>query len=296
MLSTGFLLGWFPNPPAAASNPKLQSQSHAATDPQFEVASVRPSSERRPVDSMYLALLHAVAEHPRNGRFQLDAVPTSVLIELAYDLKDFQIKGLPAWATTEEYDVDARAEAGQTFEQMRPMLRSLLGERLHLRSHPDTAQAGAFDLELAKSGLKIAPTAPGSCTPVDPNRPSPPEMSSGKPAPLHVCGGTRMALRLDHSKELEAVGITMPAFAKMLSDEVGEEVLDETSLTGTFDIRLKFTPGGDEAGPVPGSDTDVPSAPSLLTALQEQLGLRLQHAKHPVQVLVIDQLTRPSRN
>jgi len=223
-------------------------------------------------------------------------VPLHLLIELAYDAKEYQIVGEPAWANSERFDVTAKTEDNASFEQMRPMLRSLLAERFRLALHGVTKELPVYELTAAKGGLK---TEDASCVNRDPNGPPPPFGS--KP-----CGGVRSAMFPGGSSRLEGFGVPMSKLVEVLADRIGRTVVDKTGFSGTFNFQLDFS--SDDTGtnhksappaaagperPIPGADA---RAPTIFAALQEQLGLRLLAGKGQVAVLVIDHVQRPSPN
>jgi uncharacterized protein (TIGR03435 family) len=252
--------------------------------PAFEVASIKPNTTTKvPLSVAHLVFLReAGAGNAQNGRFWMQgdggATPLIVLIQLAYNVKDVQIEGGPVWVRSDRYEVDARAEGPATFEQMRPVLQSLLADRFKLTLRRETRQLPVYDLLAAKDGLRIAAIKEGSC--VTPERAVP-------FGPLS-CGGVRKYLG-PQRQVLEVAGIPMAKLIELLSDEVGRVVVDKTGFTDLFSFRLEFAPvGGLQIAPFDSS------APSLFAALQEQLGLKLEPARGPVEVLVIDSAERPT--
>jgi len=224
------------------------------------------------------------------GGFRAENIVVNTLIQLAYNVSGFQISGAPAWTSSDRFDVNAKAEGEATMDQMRPMLQAMLADRFRLMAHRETKEAPIYELVAAKSGLKLAPTKEGSCTTFDPKTPPPPPPRPGDPLP-RMCGGARIS-----RSSIDAFGISMAALASDLSNLLGRTVVDKTGVTGTFDVHMEFAP--DEAIAIGGQA--APSAdqagPSIFTALQEQLGLKLDNAKSPVEVLVIDHVERPSEN
>jgi uncharacterized protein (TIGR03435 family) len=206
-----------------------------------------------------------------------------VLIELAYNVRDFQIQNLPSWGTSEKYEVIAKARDNATFEQMRPMLRSLLADRFQLALHRETRELPIYRLTIAKGGLRIVGAKEGSCITLDPDHPQPPP-DPGKPhAPF--CGGV---VRMRNS--IEAGAISMPKLSEILSDEVRRTVTDNTGFAEAFNLHLEFAPDLSANGP------ETQAGDSIFTALQNQMGLRLEATKGPVEVLEIDRAERPSGN
>jgi uncharacterized protein (TIGR03435 family) len=232
------------------------------------------------------------------GRLNVESVPLRFLIMFAYDIKEFQIFGGPSWINSDLYNITAKPAGNAPMQQVRVMVQSLLADRFGLTLHRETKELPVYDLEAAKSGIKLAASKEGSCVTPDPNNPPRP----GEPRP-RFCGNIGMQRGL-----LEAYGIPLPRLLAALSDLLGRPVIDKAGITGTFDIHLEFTPdeatangpgqgngppGDPAARPAPPAE---PTAPSIFTALQEQLGLRVESAKGPVEVLVIDHVQRPSEN
>jgi uncharacterized protein (TIGR03435 family) len=261
----------------------VSAQGPAASQsaPKFEVASIKLNTTTRvPLNVPFLRT--AGAGNAKNGRFwmlgDIGATPLSVLIQIAYNVNDLQLDGGPSWVRSDRYDVDARAEGSATLEQMRPMLQSLLADRFKLTLRRETRQLPVYDLMVAKDGLKIAAMKEGSCVPPEQAVPF---------GPLS-CGGVRKQMG-PQRQVLEVAGVSMARLIELLSDEVGRVVIDKTSFTDRFSVRLEFAPaGGLQIAP---SDS---SAPSLFAALQEQLGLKLEPSLGPVDVLVIDSVERPT--
>jgi uncharacterized protein (TIGR03435 family) len=201
------------------------------------------------------------------------------------------------------YDVDAKAASAAPLSQTAgPMLQTLLEDRCKLKVHKEAREAPVYSLTVAKSGVKMQASKEGSCTPMDidhlPARPAP-----GQPVP-HYCGagGTRTN---GATSMADWYGLSMAEFAgRMLAGQVDRPVIDKTGLNGRFDIHLEFSRNA-PSGPVtlngvvtPGEPTPTAdgAGPSIFTAVQEQLGLKLSPDKAPVDVLVIDHIEKPSEN
>jgi uncharacterized protein (TIGR03435 family) len=177
-------------------------------------------------------------------------------------------------------------------DQRRLMVRKLLKDRFSLALHRETREFPIFELAVSKNSLKLQPLKEGSCVAVDPNNPVP---APGK-THMDYCGYGGIGRGM-----LEASSTTMTELATSLSWLLDRTVVDRTGITGTFRIHLTFVP--DQATPSqpgvpsdPGSVNVPADGPNIFTALQEQLGLRLDSSKGPVEVLVIDQVTRPTEN
>ena len=266
----------------------LTASAIPAQPPAFEVASVKLnkgcSSAR-------------MGRPPSPGRVNILCTPVRDLIEPAYSIfangqtfnpRQIQIVGAPSWIDSDRYDIDAKAADGAGFGQMAgPMLQALLEDRFKLKVHRETRELPVYELTVAKSGLRLKPLAQGSCTPLDMNHlPAPP--APGEPPP-NFCGRQEMKSHgPDRTWFLH--GITIANFAEgILSERLERPVIDKTGVEGLFDIHLEYTP--DTAGP-PADN----AGPSLVTALQEQLGLKASPDKGPVEVLVVDHIEKPSEN
>jgi uncharacterized protein (TIGR03435 family) len=176
------------------------------------------------------------------------------------------------------------------------MLQSMMADRFKLALHHDTKEMEIYALVVAKSGLKIheAPIPPPDSTP--PGPPEPPK--PGGPPPK---GGIWMTGR----GQVNVTGASLAMFANVLSMQLGRIVVDKTDLKGNYEFTLKWTPDEGQdgmfkgAGDGPSRDNAPPSdatGPSIFTAVQEQLGLKLESQKGPVDMLVIDHVERPSAN
>ncbi len=251
------------------------AQTSAPTSrPEFEVASIKPDNgidERPGMQIRY------------GGHMTIHAMTVRTLIGAAYNIDEsFQVSGGPRWSETEPWDIVAEAAPNvrtASFEWWQPMLQSLLADRFRLALHRETKESPVYELVAAKSGIKIAPLKEGACTVADPQKPMP--VRPGE-APPRLCNNLR------HTRgRVEAIGVDMTRLANTLAAILNRAVVNKTGFTGMFDLDLEFAPMEHTA------DT---ARPSIFTALQEQLGLRLESAKGPVEVLVVDHVERPSAN
>jgi uncharacterized protein (TIGR03435 family) len=269
-----------------------------APRPTFEVASVKPSA----------ANCNGPGRNsgPTPGRLELPCVPVRPLIRSAYGAftgdqiaaRAMQVVGGPAWLDTDRYDISAKADGTPSATQMMgPMLQTLLEERFHLKVHVEAKESPVYALTVAKSASKLTPWKEGSCVPLDLSNPS--LWSGGGPTP---CGVPKMSMKAGVSI-LDVGGATMEEFAgRILTGQAGRPVVDKTGLTGRYDLHLEYT-REDTAGPVRlnGMSQPVPppsdsAGPSIFTALQEQLGLKLSPDKAPLNVIVIDSVQKPTEN
>jgi uncharacterized protein (TIGR03435 family) len=212
------------------------------------------------------------------GRFTATGVTLKLLIAEAYDVRDFQIAGGPGWINTDRWDIVAKAEdvEGQLpIEEFRPMLRALIEERFQLKVKHEARDMQVYALLQGKNGSKLEPPSAQG-----------PQMRMGR-------------------GEVIGKKVTMAMLARSLGQMLGRPVVDKTDLTNEFDFTLKYTrepgQGGLVAGPPgpPGPEAAPPgeqSGPSIFTAVQEQLGLKLDSQKAPVDTIVIDHVEKPSEN
>jgi uncharacterized protein (TIGR03435 family) len=261
LVAIGFL-----NQPGTAQSTETRAE--------FEAASIKPFPHPVTENSTSYNAWRAMARSSSRGRFNLVMVTLKGLVLAAYDVNDFQIVGGPSWMDNDGYDVVAKAGSDATYTQMKPMLQTLLADRFKLALHRESKELPVYELSVAKGGPKIVATKEGSCAPLD---------LSGPPPPLgtKICGGVARRLY-----ELTSYAVSMPEFVGYLAAIMGRPVIDKTGFKDRFDVDLKFdpcsTPGGLGGATPPG--------------LQDQLGLRLQSAKGPVEVLVIDHAERPTAN
>ncbi len=195
----------------------------------------------------------------------------------AYDAQGFRIVGGPEWVVSRRWDVQAKPDRVVSPNQIRPMLRVLLEDRFQLRSHSEKRQLPVYELSVDRRGSKVQ-RAKESETNAD------------------VRVGTGL---------IQLTKATAATFASQLSYALGRPVIDKTSLSGEFNFALEWTPEpGEDDGPTtsglpPGTPAEAASTqdgPSIFTAIQQQLGLRLKSARGPVDVIVIDHVQIPADN
>jgi uncharacterized protein (TIGR03435 family) len=244
--------------------------AHAQSSrPQFEVASVKMNVNG--TDSEFQAA--------PGGRFIARNRTLWDLIFHAYDLRPYQLPDTPEWTTSEHYDIEAKADGNVSYKQMMPMLQSLLQDRFNLKVHWGMKEQPIFLITAAKGGIKLKPST-ASCARFDPNVPAQNPAEREKPTCKSLVSG-------GEQRRWIAENIGMNDVTYMLSYLSGHKVIDMTGFTQRFDFNLDFR--GDPFK----ADGDVPI---LVTSLQEQLGLKLESAKGPVEVLVVDSVQRPSEN
>jgi uncharacterized protein (TIGR03435 family) len=225
----------------------------------FEVASVKLG--RPPARSSF-------GPQPGGERYRAVNAPLSWLISAAYGVPMRQISGLPQALSGDGYDIEAKAERPVNRDQMMRMLQHLLEDRFKLVVRREAKEMKAYVLVVGKGGSKI-------------------EASQG---------GDLTVQKVNASKTVYQ-NMSMPVLANLLAFPVDDTVVDQTGLNGTYDFTLNYMPErlgpGVLEGREPGPD---PNAPSLSTALQEQLGLKLESRKGPVEMLVIEHIEKLSSN
>jgi uncharacterized protein (TIGR03435 family) len=226
------------------------------------------------------------------------------MIEFAYGMKDFQISGGPSWIESERFDIDAKVEDSMA-EQLKSlshdqqearknlMVQRLLAERFKLQLTHETKELPVYALVVAKDGSKLTEVpAPGPLTSQMP----PTARASGLP-PLPP-GTWRMSINKGQVT-IEAKAEPISRLTDVLSQQRGRLVIDQTGLNGAYDFTLTYAmeAGPDIGPPPPGMAESAPvNAVTLFTAIQEQLGLRLESTKGPVNIFVIEHIEEPSGN
>jgi uncharacterized protein (TIGR03435 family) len=233
------------------------------------------------------------------GRFSGNGITVVALMAFAYEVREEQISGGPKWLATDPYDIVGKADAPVTSpDQMRQLFQSLLADRFQLVFHEETRELPVYALTVAKGGSKMQQTPEGSCQAIDFNHP-PPRPARGAP---RLCGALSRSMGNATRQTMDGtgIGISKPAggtvgLTDQLSEILGRTVIDKTGLTGIFDFHLEWTPDAVTAAPSSPGQLD-PTGPSILAALQEQLGLKLVADKGPVRILAIDRVARPADN
>ena len=275
----------------------LSAEQGARSEPAFDVVSVKrfvPSPDRRQTDS--------VSVMP-GGRFTAPSATLRGLIAGAYDLLDRQIVDPQRLIPNDRFEIEGRTDPEVSIEDARAMLRRLLADRFRLVVRRETQELPVYIMTAARAdrrlGDQLRPSA-AECGPVTgpPGMKAPPPPPRAEPVAGRVltlsgpplrCGGLRYSSTNGEHVSLRA--LTMRIVAERLTAMVGRPVLDRTGIEGDFDLDLTYTP--DAAVP----DTPISAnAPTLLTAIREQLGLRLESTRAAVEVLVIDGVAPPTEN
>jgi bla regulator protein blaR1 len=312
-----------------SASQSASSAPSAGPSPKFEVASIKPDKSSGP------KMMFRITNPAKDGRFYSTGPTLRMLIRMAYDIQDSQIEGGPSWMNSERFDIQAEAgsavnaelsklSVAQALALKRRMIQSLLADRFNLKVHHETKDLPMYALVVGKHGPKIKAAAGSDSAPITLGGHA--EARRGVMFRAEPGGASAMAF--------EASPLSF--LAQVLSQQLGRTVLDETGLKGLYSFTLKFTgeggprgmrfggpppggggggmaaaaapPGGGQVavgGPVPGGSggpgkPEAPSpdasAPSIFTALQQELGLKLKSEKGPVDVLVVDHVEQPSAN
>jgi uncharacterized protein (TIGR03435 family) len=241
--------------------------------PKFEVASIK-------LNTTTLNGNRSLNRHD-GGILDCSNVTLRMLVQFAFGKRDYEVLGLPAWADTEPYDILAKPTAeeaarepagfGKGNENLKLRTQSLLAERFGMMTHSEMREGSIYNLVVAKGGPKLTPTV-------------------NELGPQSSWNNVRIICKK----------ITMKQFAEgALSAMLGHPVVDATRVEGEYDLRVNFSPdevpGGVEK-PIADRPANDSAAPPFFIAIQQQLGLKLEPAKGPVQYLMIDHVERPSAN
>jgi len=239
----------------------------ADANPSFEVATIKPS---KPDDQRKAFIV-------RGNEFHIINEPLTQIISFAFDVQAKQVVGLPEWGDSDKYDIDAKpdGEGAPSGKQWKIMIQKLLADRFQLTFHKDKKELPVYVLSVAKTGSKLTKddSAPNGL----------PGLFFQGLGKLNV----HNALMSDFTGLMQSVVLDRP-------------VIDQTGLTGRFDFTLNWTPDDSQFSgmgarvPPPTDSADAP--PNLYTAIQEQIGLKLEATKAPADVMVIDHVEKPSAN
>jgi uncharacterized protein (TIGR03435 family) len=246
------------NAPSAAS-PQAAAPAPA---PAFEVASIRENKS--------IGGRNHIMSSSHDAHFTTINAPLMMILQYAFDIPQTRILDAPGWLNAEKFDIEAKADSlddplsklpsDEAKAEKRKMIQALLADRFALKTHLETRELPVYALVVAKGGAKLQDSKSNGC------------MINGGRAGINIQGCASMAV-----------------LGEELAENLGRIVIDKTGLDGRYDIDLKWTPYDSAAAA-------TESGPSIFTALQEQLGLKLESQKGPVQVLVIDHVEQPSAN
>jgi uncharacterized protein (TIGR03435 family) len=231
--------------------------------PAYDIVVIKPNN----------SLARHMSMDMNEATLRAENVSLKVLLVNAYGIREGLMFGLPGWANSSRFDVTAKVTDQDlkdlhklSREQRQAMLATLLADRFHLKVHTEIKTLPVYELVVAKGGSKLTTTI--------------------VPPPDDPLGYGNLDVQ---GTEITAAGVTLSDLAGNLSFPLDRTVINKTGLTGRYDFRLRWTADGVDAGAM-----DAP--PDLFTAIQEQLGLKLQPAKGPVETLVIDHVEQPADN
>ena len=308
-----------------SSNPApAPAAAGTAVLPKFEVATIKPTKSDDG-NTMMMFTADGISIH---------GVPMKMLLRESFGIEDDRIQGEPGWVKN-RFDIEAKVDADDApqlkamkIDQRRAMLLPMLEERFNLKYHHETRELPIYALVIAKGGLKMKAAAPDEDPPKADAPPKPDTAPQADAAPrpdpatkADAPPKAKMSLNSDDSAakdkprmgkhmlmmngpgQIESTATGLPFLVHLLSEQLGRTVEDKPGLTGNFDYTLKGTPdevgapmGGGDAGPAKPENSADPGGPTLITALEEQLGLKLESTKSKVDVIVIDHIDQPSEN
>jgi uncharacterized protein (TIGR03435 family) len=272
----------------------LMSQSQPATKKSFAVASVKSITQRG-----------RASMTTDGGRFNAPIANLWTLLRWAYRppaggpifYNEYQVVGAPNWIQSARFSVEGKAEdeARQVpAEEMQLMLQSLLEDRFQLKVHRETRQMPLYELVIGKSGLKMKLS--DDQTPPEPAQRGQRGQRGQDSGPVrgrtlvNIAGSSTPGF---FSVKMSGTGISLPVLVNRLQEAADRPLIDKTNLSGLYDFSLQFEIA---AGPNGGEPTDADSFAAMVTAIQEHLGLKLESAKGPSNVLVIDSVQKPAEN
>ena len=259
----------------------MTASGQTAAVPTYDVVSIKP--HKNGADGWRINI--------HDGVYMATNVPLMMLIESAYDLKtNDELSGLPGWANSAAFDIeakmdpDAAAELKKSSNEVKKerqlaMMQALLADRFQLKIHHETKVLTKFALVVAKSGVKMKQADPNDTYPNGPKGPD---------------GASHAGMMMMSNGKLTAQAVPIESLVRTLARQLHGGVDDKTGLTGKYDFTLKWTP--DDMPAESKETTGADSGPSLFTALQEQLGLKLDSVKGPVDTIVVDHIELPSAN
>ncbi len=294
-----------------------QAPQSPAGGRRFDVASVKPApppAERR------AAAARAGGPPPTvydmrmlpGGRFTATMVSLRMLVSYAFELRDYQIEGGPNWSSTDYFDIAASAGADAAPDEIRAMLRTLLAERFRMRARLETRQAPVHVLTIARSDGRLGPELRRTTPDCQRQLAERKKAAEAKAAEANAaeaergpiafqmptrdtCGGSLMRATSGGGFSALMNGVELTRLLSIVSEAVAAPVVDRTGLTGLVDFRLEYLPERQGARRTAGLDpnADDPLPPPIATALQQQLGLKLEKQVGPLPIVVIDGAERP---
>ena len=259
---------------AAVALPLASGARGQAAEPAFDAVSIKLNTS---------GSQDLVINVPNGTAYNVGNTPMRGTIMRAYQVKN--LAGVPAWVDEERYDITAKSSGKPTVDQVSAMLRTMLKERFSMTGHIEPREIDVYALVVARPSHPGLKPVSVDCAAVTAARDA--AVSAGSAPPLPAANGAPVC-GFTWSAAITSGGIPMPQFAGLLDYIAGRVVVDRTGLNGRYEFTLRFTP----PGMPPGGD----DRPDFFTAIQEQLGLRLEATRAPVETFVIDHIERPTPN
>jgi uncharacterized protein (TIGR03435 family) len=287
--------------------PSGQAQMQAGPKPSFDVVSIKEATDCGNVAPGVKLKIPGGTTYGPGGRYTT-CNQLRYIIGDAYQTELFSLAEVPDWSIDILYRIEAKADGNPDKEQMRLMVQSLLEERFKLKMHGETRETPVYSLVVAKGGHKLQPAKDEQGNPIV-SLPPPEErkkkgmenMAAGSSRSLSeiissMAPGSYMVMGGRQAVQFTGKAISMESFATALYSIAGRrKVIDKTGLTGLYDIQMNYAPPGPPGAADPALSTE-PSAPTIFNALQEQLGLKLESEKAPLDYFIIDSMEKPSEN
>jgi uncharacterized protein (TIGR03435 family) len=281
----------------------------------FEVASIKPAPPPNGQRMMFGAKGGPGTQDP--GRWSAENFTLLDVLTQAYGVDRYQVTG-PDWLGLERFNISAKVPEGATKEQFRLMLQNMLIERFKLAAHRDKKEMQVYELVVAKNGpkLKEAEPQPDDAPPPGRGLGGPPRITfNSDGSPQMPAGRGNMMIMTGRGARMRQSNESMTDFAKMLQMQLGHPVTDATGLKGKYDFELAWSPGaggmlgrgmmmvapppppGGGGAPGPDAPAMEDSGPTLMSAIQDQLGLKLEPKKGSVEMIVVDHIEKvPTEN
>jgi bla regulator protein blaR1 len=297
---------------AHATPGRAQSQNEDASSATFDQVSITPSAESASTPSDAGTKTHMVRMMFGSASFFANNVTLRSMIEEAYDVQSNQIIGGPDWLNSATFDIQAKLHSSDSTRppfppdrtKIQKLLQTLLADRAQLTLHNAVRVLESYALVVSEAGSKLQPSQSLDNQPVAPLAPGAGDQvfmqrvkvgPDGQPEGPHFM---RMQRGEAQAVGMDAQGVSISDFAHQLSRQLGVPVVDKTGLKGNYDFNLQWKRAADQSANATASQAldDTQSLSSLMTAIQDQLGLKLEPQKGPTPVLIIDHIEKPTEN
>ena len=297
---------------AQATPGRAPSQNEDASRATFDNVSITPSAESAPTPTSAGAKTHMVRVMFGSDSFFANNVTLRSIIEEAYDVQSNQIIGGPDWLNSSTFDILAQLHNSDSTKppfppdrtKVQKLLQTLLADSAKLTLHNEVRLLESYALVVSEGGSKLQPSQSLDSEPVAPFALGAGDQvfmqrvkvgPDGRPEGAHLM---RMQMGEAQAVGMDAQGVSISDFARQLSRQLGVAVVDKTGLKGNYDFKLQWKRGADQSANAPENQSfdDTQSPSSLMTAMQDQLGLKLEPQKGPTLVLIIDHIEKPTEN